>query len=70
MVDEAAMAEWFYLCEQIWGCSLAFTTISSGIETTELSEMCTDFEEISPSRSSTPDWSINSSFTGNIEDSS
>lgn len=61
---------YFELCEQIWGGSPASTTISSGIETTELSEMCTDSEEISPSSCSTPDCSINSSSTDNIEDSS
>ena len=61
---------YFELCEQIWGGSPASTTISSGIETTELSEMCTDSEEISPSSSSTPVCLVNSSSTDNIKDSS
>ena len=61
----------FELCEQIWGGSPASTTISSGIETTELSEMCTDSEESSfSSSSSTPDCSISSISTDNIKDSS
>ena len=45
---------YFKLRKQIWGDSPASTNISSGIETTELSEMCTDSEEMSPSISSTP----------------
>lgn len=61
----------FELCEQICGGSPASTTISSGIETTELSEMSADSEEISPSSSSsTPDYPISSISTDNIEDSS
>lgn len=61
----------FELCEQIWGGSPASTTISSGIETTELSEISTDSEEISrSSSSSTPDCPISSISTDNIEDSS
>ncbi|KAK2548401.1 hypothetical protein P5673_031469 [Acropora cervicornis] len=50
----------FELCEQICGGFPASNTISSGIETTELSGMCTDSEEISPS--STPDCSITPSL--------
>lgn len=42
---------YFKLRKQIWGVS---PNISSGIETTELSEMCTHSEEMSPSISSTP----------------
>ena len=61
---------YFELCEHIWGGSPASTTISSCIETTELSEMCTDSEEISPSSSSTPVCLVNSSSTDNIKDSS
>ena len=61
----------FELREQIWGGSPASTTISSGIKTTELSEMCTDSEEISPSSSSsTPDCPISSISTDNIEHNS
>ena len=58
------------LYEQIWGGSPASTTLSSSIEKSKLSEMCTDSVEISPSSSSTLDCSINSSSTDNIEDSS
>ena len=60
----------FELCGQMWGGCPASTTILSGIETTELSEMCTDSEEKSPSGGSSLDCSINSSSTDNIEDSS
>jgi len=61
----------FELYKQLGGGSPASTTILSGIETTELSAMCTDSEEISPpSSSSTPDCSITSISTDNIEDSS
>ena len=60
----------FELYEQSGGGSPASTTTSSGIETTELSEMCTD-SEISPSSSSsTPDCLITSISSDNIEDSS
>ena len=56
--------------EQSGGGSPASTTLSSGIQTTELSEMCTD-SEISPSSSgSTPDCLITAISTDNIEDSS
>ena len=61
---------YFELCEKIWGGSPASTAISSGIKTAELSELLTDSDEISHSRSNTPECSINSTSTDNIEDSS
>ena len=55
----------------MWAISLVSpASILSGIETPELSEMCTDSEEKIPSSGSSPDYSINTSSTDNIEDSS